>query len=307
MKKLLVYILAIAMLASVVAMTVGAVGTTAGEIPQAEQGNVACECGGTYGAWTYPAGAACVGSRYYRECDGCDNVQTAKDITAKTISYYLPAIGANEGDVVMLSLYSVYFSASEIKAAQDITWSSEAIDIVDGCIYPTTKGTYELTATVGSTSKKVYLVVKKETESEYVLFYDDFERDASVEDENGRAEVTDSGYTIIEQPTGTDAYIKDGKLVLDTMVNGDAQMRVLLPSWVSNFGDYKIDTSFAFVSTVNNDTSRWFAVMARVGSNNGYSLWQAAVRRGAKSHSSGIEVSRKLSSSAAWEVPYKAK
>ena len=313
MKKLLVYILAIAMLASVVAMTVGAVGTTAGEIPQAEQGNVACECGGTYGAWTYPAGAACVGSRYYRECDGCDNVQTAKDITAKTISYYLPAIGANEGDVVMLSLYSVYFSSSEIKAAQDITWSSEAIAIVDGCIYPTTKGTYELTATVGSTSKKVYLVVKKETESEYVLFYDDFERDASVEDSEGKYYLPTKGnatgyndYEIIQQPSGTNAYTKDGFLVLDCMGNNANQMRVILPKWIGDFGDYKIDTVFTIKQTVD-DNSRWFATMARVANDSDYfPIWQAAVRQGAKSHKSGVEISY-TENGTNWQVPCMSK
>lgn len=309
MKKLLVYILAIAMLASVVAMTVGAVGTTAGEIPQAEQGNVACECGGTYGAWTYPAGAACVGSRYYRECGGCDNVQKAKDITAKTISYYLPAIGANEGDVVMLSLYSVYFSSSEIKAAQDITWSSEAIAIVNGCIYPTTKGTYELTATVGSTSKKVYLVVKKETESEYVLFYDDFERDASVEDADGKYYLPTKGnatgyddYEIVQQPSGTNAYTKDGFLVLDCMGNNANQMRVILPKWIGDFGDYKIDTVFTIKQTVD-DNSRWFATMARVGNSSTYfPLWQAAIRQGAMSHKSGVEIAY-TKNGVNWSVP----
>ena len=312
MKKLLVLLLAIAMLVSVVAMSIGAIEASGNEVVQAEQGNVACECGGAYGAWTYPVGAACVGSRYYRECDSCDNVQTAKDITPKTISYTVPAIGANEGDVVMLSLYSVYFTASEVKAAEDITWSSDAIAIVDGCIYPTTKGTYELTATVGSTSKKVYLVVKKETESEYVLFYDDFERDASVEDSEGKYYLPTAGnagyndYEIIQQPSGTNAYTKGGFLVLDCMGNNANQMRVILPKWIGDFGDYKIDTVFTIKQTVD-DNSRWFATMARVANDSDYfPIWQAAIRQGAKSHSSGVEISY-TGNGTKWEVPCKSK
>ena len=306
MKKALVFLLALAMLFSATFIIVSAEEPTQTNV---EQGNTDCTCGGSYGNWQYPVGADCVGSRYYRECDSCDNVQTAKDITPKTISYTVPAIGANEGDVVMLSLYSVYFSASEIKSAEDIVWSSDKIAIVDGCIYPTAKGTYELTATVGSTSKKVYLIVKKETESEYELFYDDFERDASIEDSEGRYYLPTKGnatgyddYEIVQQPSGTNAYTKDGYLILDTLASNSAQMRVILPKWIGNFGDYKIDTTFTIKKTYD-DNSRWFATMARVGNSSSYfPLWQAAIRQGAMSHKSGVEISY-TNNGTNWTVP----
>ena len=309
MKKLTSLLLVLMMLVGVVCMSIGA---HAEAINGVEQGNTDCACGGSYGAWTFPLGGACVGGRYYRECDGCDKVQTAKDITSKTLSYTLPAIGANAGDIVMLSVYDVYFTSSKVVSAKDITWSSDDIEIVDNQISTTVAGTYKLTATSGSETKSVYLVVKNPTDTEYVLFFDDFSRDASLEDENGQIAVPSKGnagendYEIIQQPSGTSAYFEDGKLVLNTNVSNSAQMRVLLPKWIGDFGDYKIDTNFTIKATYDNN-SRWFAVMARVGNSSSYfPIWQAAVRQGAYSYKNngyrGLEISY-TNNGTNWDVP----
>lgn len=309
MKKLTSLLLVLMMLVGVVCMSIGA---QAEAIDGVEQGNTDCACGGSYGAWTFPLGGTCVGGRYYRECDGCDKVQTAKDITSKTLSYTLPAIGANAGDIVMLSVYDVYFTSSKVVLAKDITWSSDEIAIVDNQISTTVAGTYKLTATSGSETKSVYLVVKNPTDTEYVLFFDDFERDASLEDENGQIAVPSKGnagendYEIIQMPSGTSAYFKDGYLVLNCMGNNANQMRVILPKWIGDFGDYKIDTVFTIKQTVDNN-SRWFATMARVANDSDYfPIWQAAVRQGAKSHSSGVEISY-TGNGVNWDVPCKNK
>ena len=294
MKKALVFLLALAMLFSATFIIVSAEEPTQTNV---EQGNTDCTCGGSYGNWQYPVGADCVGGRYYRECDSCDNVQTAKDITSETVSFSVPAIGANTGDVVMLSLYDVYFTSNNVVSAANIVWSSEDIEIVDNCVYPTVAGTYKLTATSGTSTKSVYLIAKNPTDTEYVLFYDDFNR-----------ETLGSDYRAIEVPTGTEYYISEGKLVMDATGNDNNQMRILLPSWVGDFGNYKIDTRFTILSTHNNNNTYWFATMARV-QNEDYPFWQAAIRQNAAA-SSGVEIAKRTKASGqsnGWSVPSKGK
>lgn len=309
MKKALSFLLVLMMLLGVLFVSINAEESSV-------QKNADCICGGSYGDWLYPTSGTCVGGRYERFCDNCGSKQTAKDITPKTISFSVPAIGANVGDIVTLSLYDVYFTSSKVVSAKDIVWSSEDIEIVNGQICPTKAGAYKLTATSGTSTKSVYLVVKNPTDTEYVLFFDDFGRDTNGD---GKFDATDTGviniptkgnaaqgdYEIIQQPNGTSAYFQNGKLVLDTLGNASNQMRVLLPKWIGDFGDYKIDTSFTIVSTVGNDTSRWFATMARVKNDSDYfPIWQAAVRKAAKSHSSGVEISY-TGNGVNWEVPCK--
>ena len=314
MKKTVALLLVIMMLIGVLAINIYAIEAINYENAQAEQAKADCSCGGSYGDWLYPVDGNCQGGRYYRQCDSCDNVQTAKDITPKTISYTLPAIGANTGDIITLSLYSVYFDAKTLVSADKITWSSNEIAIVDNQICIDTKGTYKLTATSDSLTKTIYLIVKNPTDTEYVLFFDDFDRDPNgdgIKDEQvnvpADADATVNDYAIIQQPTGTKAYFENGKLVLNTLGNASNQMRVLLPKWIGDFGDYKIDTVFTIDSTVNNDTSRWFATMARVKNDSDYfPIWQAAVRKAAKSHSSGVEISY-TGNGVNWEVPCKGK
>ena len=346
MKKIVAFLLTFMMLAGALFVSINAQDSKESYDLQDKK----CACGGSYGAWSLPDNGTCVGGRYSRVCDSCDKVQTAKDITPKTISYTLPAIGANEGDVVTLSLYDVYFTSSNVVSAEDIVWSTEenGIEIVNGQICPAKAGTYALTATSGTSTKTVYLVVKKPTDTEYVLFLDDFVRDTNGDgvidnndlgiDANGDGEINDKDlvidtngdgkinsndtgvidiptkgnaaegdYEIIQQPSGTSAYIRNGKLILNALGNSSNQMRVILPKWIGDFGDYKIDTSFTINSTVGNDTSRWFATMARVENDSDYfPIWQAAVRKGAQSHSSGVEISY-TGNGINWEVPCKGK
>ena len=311
MKKLLSFLLAVTMLLGMFSTCIYATETTEHEEAHAEEEAANCTCGGSYGEWLLPDDGVCVGGRYYRECDSCDNKQTAKDIAPETISFTVPAIGANVGDLVMLSLYDVYFTSSKVVSAEDIVWSSEDIEIVNNQICPAVAGTYKLTATSGTSTKSVYLLVKNPTETEYVLYYDDFNIDVDGDGEyTERVELSETDYTAIYDAQGTEAYVQGGNLVLDTMVNMNAQMRVLLPEWISAFGDYKIDTVFAMNSVVSvqgsNPNSYWFATMARVGQG-GFPLWQAAVRKGAKSHSSGIELASKSSASASWKINKKGK
>ena len=291
MKKTVAFLLMLIMLMGTILISVSADETM---LDYSASEGAPCACGGVYSEWRLPNDGVCQGGRYSRVCDSCGRVQTAKDITPQTISFSVPAIGANVGDIVTLSLYSVYFTTSKVVSAEEIVWTSKEIEIVNNQICPEKAGVYELTATSGTSTKNVYLVVKNPTDTEYVLFFDDF----------NRAELG-SDYTALEVPTGTKYYISDGKLIMDATGNTNNQMRILLPEWIGNFGDYKIDTTYTMLSTMNNDNSYWFAVMARIQSGD-YPFWQAAVRQGAKSHKSGVEIAQRTKASGqsnGWNVP----
>ena len=204
------------------------------------------------------------------------------------VSYSSPAIPANVGDTVKLTSYSVAFTETAVTAADKITWSSSDITITDNAVKPTAAGVYKLTATAGTATKTVYLVVKNATDTEYVLFYDDFS-DPALE-----------GYHTAQLTNGASYAVTDGKLVLDASHSGDGYVRLLLPSWLGEFGDYSITTSATILSSTA--ASRWFSVAARVQNSN-YPYWQAAVRQNAKA-SNGMEIAEKNASNA-WNVTHK--
>lgn len=208
--------------------------------------------------------------------------------TISTVSYSSPAIPANVGDTVKLTSYAVAFTAKEVTDAAKISWTSSDIEIKDNSVTPTAAGVYKLTATAGTATKTIYLVVKNANDTEYVLFYDDFS-DASL-----------TGYRVIQQTAGATYSVNDGKLLLDASNNGDGYVRILLPKWIGEFGNYSITTSATIVNSTAK--SRWFSVAARVQKEN-YPYWQAAVRQNAKA-SNGMEVAEKNASNA-WNVTHK--
>ena len=204
------------------------------------------------------------------------------------VSFSSPAIGADTGSKVTLSSYAVEFKDGTTTAANQITWSSSDITVTDGTVTPDKTGVYKLTATAGSNTKTIYLVVKAPTDTEYVLFYDDFSN-AALE-----------GYHTAQLTDGASYSVNDGNLVLDASHSGDGYVRLLLPSWLGEFGDYSITTSATIVSSTA--ASRWFSIAARVQNSN-YPYWQAAVRQNATA-SNGMEIAEKNASNA-WNVTHK--
>ena len=284
MKKMLAFLLAFMMLMGVMFIFISAEETTTDT----------CTCGGNYSAWEMYA-TTIQQVRYSRQCDACGKVQSAKDVSPTTVSYSVPAIGANAGDTIFLSLYSVYYNSNAVMSADSITWSSDELTITNGTVCPTEAGTYKLTATSGKNTKDVFVVAKNVTDTEYVLFFDDFNGDT-----------LSSDYTALEIPNNSEYYVENGKLIMDAYVsnNKDAQMRILLPSWIGNFGNYKIDTRF----TINaaDDNSYWFATMARI-QNEDFPFWQAAIRKNATA-SNGVEIAKRTKASGqsnGWNVPSK--
>ena len=205
----------------------------------------------------------------------------------QTISFSSPAIGADVGNTVNLSSYAVEFKSGVSTAADKITWSSSDTTITNGSVKPTASGVYKLTATADGKSKTVYLVVKAPSDTEYVLYYDDFSAD------------TLSNYRAVQQTSGAKISVSDGKLVLNANNAGDSYIRLLLPDWLGDFGNYSLTTSFTITASTAN--SRWLSLMGRIQNDNS-PYWQAAVRQNAKA-SNGTEIAERTSANK-WNVTH---
>lgn len=76
------------------------------------------------------SGGVCRG-RYARRCADCGDEQFARDIAPKTLSFTLPAITAEEGDLITLSLYSVYADEDTLLPAATNGFAVEAWTVDD--------------------------------------------------------------------------------------------------------------------------------------------------------------------------------
>lgn len=205
-----------------------------------------------------------------------------------TVDFSSPAICANTGDTVDLSSYNVEFSDGKAVSADKISWTSEDIAVSLNRVSPAQVGVFKLTATADGKSKAVYLVVKSPSDTEYVLYYDDFSADSL------------SSYRTVQQTSGAKMSVSDGKLILNANNSGDSYIRLLLPEWIGDFGNYNISTSFTITQTTAK--SRWLSVMGRIQNNN-YPYWQAAVRQNAKADN-GTEIAERTSANK-WNVSHK--
>ena len=249
-----------------------------------------CECGDSYVAdyvdalghrwssWQQIAEENCQGQgRWMRSCETCAAAQYTQDQEGSCVSFNSPAILANAGDTVVLTYYDVAFDADTVTDAATVAWSSDQLTVDQGCVTPTDPGVYTLVATSGAVSKTVYLVVKDPEDMEYVLYFDDF------------TDTTLPGYRPIEVYSGARYYVSDGKLILDASNSVNSYIRILLPEWIGNFSDYEIRTTFTMTEAL--DSTKWFAVMARV-QNEDIPYLQAAVRFNATA-ANGIELAKK--------------
>ena len=190
------------------------------------------------------------------------------------IWYTTPAIGADKGDTVDLTSYHVQFGLkSKITDKSSITWTSSDLTITDGKVTIPGTGVYKLTAKSGSTSKSIYIIAKNATDSEYVLYYNDFNSASKLNE----LRVIDGAGTV---------SISGGRLVIKNA------KRVLLPAYVGEFGDYSIHARGTITSATAAD--RFKTIMFRVQKKD-YPFYQMTIRKGANA-SNGVEFSEKNSS-----------
>ncbi len=199
------------------------------------------------------------------------------DSVQNIVTYTMPAIPANAGETVDLSLYDVQLTQDVTTDKSKITWSSSDLTVTNKNVTPSKAGVYKLTAKSSTASKTVYLVVKNASDTEYVLYSNDFSSASKLNE-----------LDIIETTNGS-ATVSNGKLVLSALGSNANFVRVLLPEFIGDFGDYKITTN-ATITAASND-SRWMSIMHRVQASN-YPYYQMCVRSNAAA-ANGVEFAYK--------------
>lgn len=165
---------------------------------------------------------------------------SAETVTIKNVE---PAILVNTGDTVDLSGYSVEFSDKTVTS--DVKWTYNGSEVKqfkaeEAKVYP-------LVAESGDRRQNVYIVAKNASDSEYVLYFNDFSDANAIE-----------GWNRILKDN--DIYsINNGVLEINAINKNNP--RIYLPSWLADFGNYRIDA----VATQKEptDTSRWFSFIYR--------------------------------------------
>ncbi len=202
-----------------------------------------------------------------------------------TITYTNPAITADAGETISLSQISVQLDKDTTTAASSITWSYEGKVITE--FTPKSKGVYTLKATTGSQSKDIYVVAKEASETEYVLYENEFS--GTLDD------LKADGWNFLT----TVASVSDGALHLGNK-DGD-YYRVILPAWLSDFGDYSI--TIESNQTNVTDTSRWSSIVYRCENDNSnyYPYYHMCVR--ANTTTNTVEFAERTSGNV-WNVIY---
>lgn len=205
---------------------------------------------------------------------------TASATETTQIDNAQPAILATVDTAVTLSNYSVELDNGTVLAASDITWYNG--DTVITSYTSTASGVKTLTAkktSNPSASKTIYVIAKLSTESKYVIYSADFDSETDIADWN-KINSSSNVYSV-----------NDGKLTINGL--NASNPRIYLPSWLSDFGNYRIDAEAT--QTDNTDASRWFAFIYRASnpSTTGIPYYDMCVRNNmaaaASSTTGGIE------------------
>lgn len=210
--------------------------------------------------------------------DGNDPAATGCDV-----SFSKPAIRADMGDTVDLTACDVQMTADAVYTpGSSITWQRDGKQIT--AITPSAPGVIRLTATSGGITKNVYVVTRSLNDSEYVLYYNDFS-----------AAPTD--WRIVQQTGASIRHDGDGHYVIDASSGSTAYGRVLLPSFLDDFGDFKFEARYKDDQQKN--ARCWSSLMGRV-QNADYPYMQMCVRYDT-TPSDGIEIAHRNQSDK-WDV-----
>ncbi|OXM85721.1 glycerophosphodiester phosphodiesterase family protein [Paenibacillus rigui] len=236
------------------------------------------------------------------------NAETEKTITVtrSTTGVQLTSLKHDTGYVLAVSGQTVDLSAitfqgsyndfsTAVLRGDQLNWSSSsnAVVIENGQLKSVSqKGVYTVTVQKDGGSIALTVVVKDPADKEYVLYEQNFDSlpDGSLPPD----------WTRIEGTTAAAAVVKSGAFELDARTSPDNPSRVLLPSYLGAFGNYKIEADVTHLAA--NDSARWHSIMYRIQNNN-YPYYQMAVRQNASAN--GVEFAERTSSNG-WNVMEKA-
>ncbi|MBQ3935306.1 MAG: hypothetical protein II715_05745, partial [Clostridia bacterium] len=194
-----------------------------------------------------------------------------------------PAILADVGEKIDFADYSVEIGAAVVPASS-LTWSRDGAQVTN--FTPDKKGVTKFVVKSGSSEKTVYVVAKESSESEYVLYENDFS--------GTKTDLDNEGWVFLSQTTVT---VSDGWLHLGTKAQGYA--RAILPAFIGDFSGYAVEA--VATQTDCTDGARWCSIVYHIQNANGkyYPYYHMCVRNNTTSNT--IEFAERTTSDA-WNV-----
>ncbi|MGQ5390373.1 glycerophosphodiester phosphodiesterase family protein [Paenibacillus sp. M.A.Huq-84] len=232
------------------------------------------------------------------------NADTSKEITVTPSLSGVKAVSLkhDEGYILAVTDQAINPNTITLKAefndlstgtvtGDQVAWTSTSSDIVitGGQIVVKKKGIYTITGTKDSATVSIMVVAKDAGDAEYVLYEENFD--------NLAAGTLPAGWTRKEGTTASAAVVKSGAFEINASASPDNPSRVLLPSYLGSFGNYKIEADVTHLSA--NDTARWHSIMYRI-QNHDFPYYQMAVRQDATAVN-GIEFAERTPANA-WNV-----
>ncbi|MBQ7321015.1 MAG: glycerophosphodiester phosphodiesterase [Clostridia bacterium] len=205
-----------------------------------------------------------------------------------TIPQTEPAIRADVGQSIDLSAYRLQIAPTSYLEPEKMTWSSEELAISGNKVTAPQKGVYTLSVTNGAIVRKVYLVVKEPSETEYVLYENDFTDAASI-----------GSWKKLQQTSGASYSVANGKLTMNASDATSSYIRLMLPEFLGDFGNYRFEAQ-GTITKAQND-KRYLALMFRI-QNKDYPYYQMCVRQNA-TYSNGTEFAERTEKNA-WNVTH---
>ena len=170
-----------------------------------------------------------------------DTAQPQAEVFCK-VKYSKPAICCDVGQKVDLSRCGVQFAPEEGMVTQDLRWSYEGRTVKS--FTPEERGVYPLTVKAQGQTATVYVVAKSQSETEYVLYRNDFDEAPTDFRQGNNASVVDGSYSL---PSGE---------------------QVLLPEFLDAFGDATVKAS---VKTADG-AAGWLLFRTQPGGTAGYEV-----------------------------------
>ncbi|NOU96742.1 DUF1080 domain-containing protein, partial [Paenibacillus sp. LMG 31456] len=215
-----------------------------------------------------------------------------KAVTLKHDEGYILAVADQAINPNTITLKAEFNDLSTGNVAGDlVAWSSTSPDIVTtgGQIVVKKKGVYTITGQKDNATVSIMVVAKDAGDAEYVLYEENFD--------NLAAGSLPTGWTRKEGTTASAAVVASGAFEMNASASPDNPSRVLLPSYLGSFGNYKIEADVTHLAA--NDAARWHSIMYRI-QNHDYPYYQMAVRKDATAVN-GIEFAERTPANG-WNV-----
>lgn len=182
------------------------------------------------------------------------------------------------------------YSSAEVDGSR-LNWTADSGEVtVDGTdLLVKAPGVYEVKAGIDSAEFRLIVVAKAADQQEYVLYAEDFDRMADG--------AFPEGWTRKQGASEGAAGVRDGAFEMRATASPDNPSRVLLPDYLSLFGNYAIEADIT--NTAANNAARWNSIMFRV-QNGDYPYYQMAVRKDPSVYN-GVEFAERTASNQ-WNV-----